>query len=121
MVVVAVVKTARVVVTIIPVVVRLAIGVVVPKGYRYIYHPKNNLLEMSDDVTLVVTVPVVGGVVDVVVVLDKAGFQISNLQNALLLISADSASIQKNIIHTLVVHRKEFDIHTAKIIPTRCS
>lgn len=62
-----------------------------------ISYQTNILSTVSTDITLVVTVPVVGGVVDVVVVLDMAGFQISNLQNASLRISADSASIHKNI------------------------
>ena len=53
---------------------------------------EENILSLECS-TFVVTVCVVGGVVDVVVVLDKAEFQISNLQNALLVIAADSASI----------------------------
>ena len=44
--------------------------------------------------TRVVTVPVVGGVVVVDVVLDRLGFQISNCQNVGSVIGADSASIQ---------------------------
>jgi hypothetical protein len=44
--------------------------------------------------TRVVTVWVVGGIVVVEVVLDRAGFQISNCQKAGLVIGADSASVK---------------------------
>ena len=52
------------------------------------------LCHISSDLTLVVTVWVVGAVVVVVVVLDNAGFQTSNRQNVGSEIGADSASIQ---------------------------
>ena len=83
-----------VVVTTIPVVVKFAIGVVVRRGY--ITHYQSILILSSLLRTRVVTVGVVGGVVAVVVVLDNAGFQISNCQNAGLVIGADSASIKNN-------------------------
>lgn len=51
-------------------------------------------LEFSCHLTLVVTECVVGGAVDVVVVLDRPGFQISNCQKAGSVMGADSASVR---------------------------
>ena len=48
------------------------------------------------------TVTVVGGVVVVVVVLDSAGFQISNCQKAELVIGADSASMKVFTLNSLL-------------------
>ncbi len=62
----------------------------------------------------------VGGVVVVVVVLDKAGFQMLNCQKLGSVIAADSASVQK-IINLLFSFKNQFVKLTAEIIATRCS
>ena len=87
-----------VVVTIIPVVVKFAIGVVVAIGCKQSSTSKLHYIQsLLLPPTRVVTVGVVGGVDVVLVVLDNAGFQISNCQNAELVIGADSASIHHNL------------------------
>lgn len=91
-----VVVCGKVDVTMTPVVVKLATGVVVLRAYIVLRRIKHIELISSFCycLTLVETVCVVGAVVVVVVVLERPGSQISNCQKAGSVIGDDSASMK---------------------------
>ena len=101
--VVEVVRGAELVVTTIPVVVKLATGVVVLGAYRQ-SAACDVPLPCTDRLTRVVTVCVVGGVVVVVVVLERLGFQMSKTQKVGSRMGADSAPKQHHSDSQLMVN-----------------